>query len=150
MNIPITLKTNTLTKNNMKDKFVTPEIALKLKELGFDEPCFGYFAKDWNKTDEKLFIYQNEEELHCERTEAPLWQDVIDMFREKYALLIDSPVPDRWNDGNWSVRVESMNKMIVLEAHVGQPYWRVYRCFDSYQDAREKTILIVIDIISKL
>ena len=33
----------------MQKQFVTYEIALKLKELGFDEPCFGYYTpiKDW-------------------------------------------------------------------------------------------------------
>lgn len=33
----------------MKKEFVTYEIALKLKELGFDEPCFGYYTimKNW-------------------------------------------------------------------------------------------------------
>lgn len=33
----------------MKEQFVTYEIALKLKELGFDEPCFGYYRpmKEW-------------------------------------------------------------------------------------------------------
>ena len=33
----------------MKSQFATYEIALKLKELGFDEECFGYYTpmKDW-------------------------------------------------------------------------------------------------------
>lgn len=33
----------------MKKQFVTYEIALKLKELGFDEDCFGYYTpmKHW-------------------------------------------------------------------------------------------------------
>lgn len=33
----------------MKEQFITFEIALKLKELGFDEPCFGYYTpmKEW-------------------------------------------------------------------------------------------------------
>ena len=33
----------------MRKHFVTYEIALKLKELGFDEPCFGYYRpmKEW-------------------------------------------------------------------------------------------------------
>ena len=30
----------------MEEQFVTYEIALKLKELGFDEPCFGFFDKE--------------------------------------------------------------------------------------------------------
>ena len=33
----------------MKDNFVSYKIAKKLKELGFDEPCIGYYTpmKDW-------------------------------------------------------------------------------------------------------
>ena len=33
----------------MEKQFVTYEIALKLKELDFDEPCFGYYTpmKEW-------------------------------------------------------------------------------------------------------
>ena len=33
----------------MKEQFVTYEIALKLKKLGFDEKCFGYYRpmKEW-------------------------------------------------------------------------------------------------------
>ena len=33
----------------MKNEFVTYEITVKLKELGFDEPCFGYYTpmKPW-------------------------------------------------------------------------------------------------------
>ena len=30
--------------SEIKEQFVTYEIALKLKELGFDEPCFGYYT----------------------------------------------------------------------------------------------------------
>ena len=39
----------------MEKQFVSFDIALKLKELGFDEPCFAYFTKmkDWMITDYK-------------------------------------------------------------------------------------------------
>ena len=35
--------------SKVKEQFVSYEIALKLKELGFDEPCFGYYTpmKEW-------------------------------------------------------------------------------------------------------
>ena len=42
-----------------------------------------------------------------------------------------------------------MNKMIILEHHVDQPYWRVYRCFESYEEAREQSILKVIEQLKK-
>lgn len=30
----------------MQEQFVTYEIALKLKELGFNEPCFAYYDEE--------------------------------------------------------------------------------------------------------
>lgn len=72
----------------MKKQFVTYEIALKLKELGFDEECFGYYSK---QHDDSYFlcIYQQEDEYSKERLEAPLWQQVIDWFREKHDIIIN-------------------------------------------------------------
>ncbi len=42
--------------SNISDEFVSWEIASKMKELGFDEPCFGYFDPVNN-----LCIYQEED-----------------------------------------------------------------------------------------
>ena len=72
----------------MKEQFVTYEIALKLKELGFDEECFGAFiTKDRgylivNTTTEFEFgirLHQTENS-----TLAPLWQQAIDWFDKQY------------------------------------------------------------------
>lgn len=30
----------------MNEDFVTYELAVKLKEKGFDEPCYGYYHRD--------------------------------------------------------------------------------------------------------
>lgn len=68
----------------MNKQFVTYEIALKLKELGFNELCLAqYFIKSCNLITEKDFsvVYDN-------MLNAPLWQQVIDWFRVKYNVLI--------------------------------------------------------------
>jgi len=60
-------------------EFVSYEEALELKELGFDEPCFGvYYSKDRDvrKTDIN------------EKGNAPLYQQVFRFFREKHGLTI--------------------------------------------------------------
>ena len=63
----------------MKDLFVTYEQALDLKELGFDEPCFGFYD-----------IFTNEVKggnFPCEGSNnAPLKQQVIQWFRDKHQL----------------------------------------------------------------
>lgn len=78
--------------NYMEKQFVTYEIALKLKELGFDEECFGCWetntefympfmvGQDLDKTDN--FNSKN----NC--ISAPLWQQVIDWLREEYQIEI--------------------------------------------------------------
>ena len=61
----------------MEKEFVTYEIALALKELGFDEECFNVY-------DELGFIQDEKEmdKLNLIKLNAPLWQQVIDWFRE--------------------------------------------------------------------
>jgi hypothetical protein len=68
----------------MEKEFVPYEQALALKELGFDEPCFGYFY-----TEDKFFetkIKNSELEEDCSIS-APLWQQAFRWFREKYGLI---------------------------------------------------------------
>jgi len=69
----------------MKKEFVTYEQALALKELGFDEPCFGYWkSKNWliqEKTRTDGYTHADQE---CS---APLYQQAFRWFREKYGLI---------------------------------------------------------------
>jgi hypothetical protein len=68
----------------MDKEFVTYEQALALKELGFDEQCFGGYAKD----DKTLYIgFDAKFVKHFFRDfyiPAPLKQQVFRWFREKY------------------------------------------------------------------
>ena len=68
----------------MKEQFVTYEIALKLKELGFDEECFGLYK---NKI---LFRYYETFTWNdfSNSIKAPLWQQVIDWLREEHGIHI--------------------------------------------------------------
>ena len=64
----------------MKKQFATYEIALAVKELGFDEPCLGRFVG-------RSFILDSGELSQKQITEsyallAPIWQQLIDWFRE--------------------------------------------------------------------
>jgi len=73
----------------MEKQFVTYEIALKLKELGFDRECFGIFSG------EKLIIqgewlYSTNSETMSETTNptAPLWQQAIQWIWSYHKILI--------------------------------------------------------------
>ena len=61
----------------MKDFTLYPE-ALALKELGFDEPCFGYY---FNKQ-----LSFGARTSYGEVVEAPLYQQAFRWFREKCDL----------------------------------------------------------------
>ncbi len=68
----------------MNKEFVPYELAVKLKELGFDEYCFAVY---FNTTQQLYFSkYINEFTIDI-RTLAPLYQQAFRWFREKYGYL---------------------------------------------------------------
>jgi hypothetical protein len=74
----------------MKNEFIPYEQALKLKELGFDEPCLAYY----NINDELTFtiiVSQNTNSFWLANPSniisAPLYQQAFRWFREKYKLV---------------------------------------------------------------
>ena len=78
----------------MKKQFVTYEIALKLKELGFDEECFGryegtdYYLEKWNGVKLEPTHTTSQNTFSWQLASAPLWQQVIDWFREKHKIRV--------------------------------------------------------------
>jgi len=74
----------------MNKEFVTYEQALALKELGFNEPCFGYYieTKEWIPASysQKGTIYPSNSDLMKEWVSASLYQQAFRWFREKYKL----------------------------------------------------------------
>ena len=61
----------------MEKEFVPYELAVKLKELGFDDPCSGWYTPD------KSLIKEYVTKMHLK---APLYQQAFRWFREKYYL----------------------------------------------------------------
>ena len=67
----------------MNKEFIPYEQALALKELGFDEPCFGLYHND------KTFYptqCKSHEQFHGQICSAPLYQQAFRWFREKHNL----------------------------------------------------------------
>ena len=64
----------------MEKEFVTYEQSLSLKELGFDEDCFGFY----NDMENNKPMGGN---FPCDgRNSAPLYQQAFRWFREKYKI----------------------------------------------------------------
>jgi hypothetical protein len=69
----------------MKNEFIPYEQALALKELGFDEPCFGYYSIDSLNLKTPTFNMGKPFEYKwC--LPAPLYQQAFRWFREKHGL----------------------------------------------------------------
>ena len=62
----------------MTKEFVPYELAVKLKALGFDEPCFGYY---YNKQ-----LSFGARTSYGEVIEAPTFSQAFRWFREEYQL----------------------------------------------------------------
>ena len=73
----------------MEKEFVPYEIALELKVLGFDEPCFGYYHVCDGYTKGHAFCYFNEPERYESDSAvlAPTFSQAFRWFREKYDLV---------------------------------------------------------------
>ena len=85
----------------MKKEFVPYGLALELKELGFDEPCFGYY--DPNKKFEYLnwetfkdFPYLAKNSEWQDLYGAPTYSQAFRWFREEHALcIVIKPIDDK-------------------------------------------------------
>jgi len=67
----------------MNNEFIPYEQALELKELGFDEPCFGYYNSGVKNPLEVEYSIPYD---HKEYLSAPLYQQAFSWFREKHNL----------------------------------------------------------------
>lgn len=80
----------------MKNLFVSYETALKLKEKGFDEPCFACYNLDKHFFVRHIGICLGSDEYTNNSVipddygifSAPLYQQVIDWFRGNYKIWI--------------------------------------------------------------
>ena len=102
----------------MENEFVSYTQALALKELGFDEPCFGYYYHENYFTKCTPQIYYSNSFTECDSDsvvpsnscKAPLYQQAFRWFREKYNFDVGTAKDshdiyhfqiDTNNYGNW-------------------------------------------------
>jgi hypothetical protein len=78
----------------MNKEFIPYEQALELKELGFDERCFGFYNPRHEISKEPLYEHTGGTFDNYNRTDylvsAPLYQQAFRWFREKY--LVDAEI----------------------------------------------------------
>lgn len=127
----------------MKHLFVPYNLALELKEKGFNEPCFTWWGKypPHDKEPELInvggHIFENTFTNHPDtNTTAPLYQQVIDWFREKHKLhfyIETTPSFDKMQGNKFKVSIKSCF----------EPFkWTTghYYLGDTYYEALDKAI----------
>jgi hypothetical protein len=131
----------------MEKEFIPYEQALALKELGFDEPCFGAFNKNgvlqratsdwWNKD---TLIRINSATYADLETLTPLYQQAFRWFRDEYDL--DSFVKHLYKS---TVKVGyyfGINKYKGVEFQTDFDVW-----YNSYEEAELECLKKLIEIV---
>ena len=120
----------------MKDLFVPYEVALRMKALGFNEPCFGFWSKIHG-----LFITTTSGKLNEEAGEclAPTFSQCFRWFREKYNL--HSFIDSKWKNLGWEFELVDLNKMEVVSL-IGKKYG-----YNTYDEAEIACLDKLIEII---
>jgi hypothetical protein len=131
----------------MNKEFVSYEIALKLKELGFKEQCFSFYD-----IEKKIYAsegyYKIGYNVLNEEVIAPLYQQVFRWFREQF---------------NWQSSIEATNDQhshklgynhFIWNNVTGEEYHTMPKdspfgdwCFKTYEEAQKECILDLISII---
>ena len=97
----------------MNEDFVTYELAVKLKEKGFNEPCYGYYHT--NKGDESIELCGNGDadflnSINFHRVAAPTISQVLKWLIEEQNMFvcIDFFLHNGGSQIWWTVRIEDM------------------------------------------
>ena len=138
----------------MKDQFVPYELALALKELGFNEPCFTSFDDKQrlrNPFDCKEDYINNVSFIEnstcfCKTSElsngfiaAPLWQQAFDWFRDKH-YLPSCLLPYISTKKDWEEELIYIPKIYTLEGTLTLE-------MGVYEEARLACLVKLIEIV---
>lgn len=121
----------------LEEQFIPYNLAIKLKELGFDEECFickviGKEHLIYTPSDYEDFPEQKEKEVLI-----PLYQQAFRFFREKYGL-----------DGIISI-VHSIGNIYTYSIWKGIYENDYDECFNIYEEAELACLKKLIEIANK-
>ena len=97
----------------MEKEFVTYNQALALKELGFDEPCFGFHSKIYGlmmfKTSGSSSLYKDAGECL-----APTYSQAFRFFREEYDLWFRPDYYDEMREYDYQGSIHQLGRYSSL------------------------------------
>lgn len=143
----------------MKELFVSYNVASLAKEKGFDEPCLAYYFP--SKKEIRLSLVTQMEEGYSYITNSmitvkeviatPLYQQLIDWFREKHTTRIVDDIQSGTMSGRLlssykfnAIKIDGLYTKDVLK------YSKIEnKSFPSYYEALDKTLETILLRIKK-
>ena len=131
----------------MKKEFVNYNQALKLKELGFDEPCFGFYQLEYGEI-RPIMVDDDEQyrltgyrtcknsEIPKHYTSAPTFSQTFRWFRETYRL-----------DGKPEYFLNNFYCFIINDMKQEDTSRRLFTEFPSYEEAELACLDKLIEIV---
>jgi hypothetical protein len=150
----------------MEKEFIPYELALELKELGFDEPCFMFYEqgtsskylqkgivddywgdysepRDWNSIPHKPY------KPFCQCISAPLYQQAFRWFREEYGLFSNLDVIDNCATFYYEYQmVNHKDTEFYHDGHQARRLWDNLK-FKTYEEAELECLKKLIEIVKK-
>lgn len=134
---------------NLKDQFVSREIAIKLKEKGFNEPCISVYRNFNLYFDKMISGYEsdvsesndfstntsldnfdvNKKDKSNYWITAPLLTQVIDWFREKHNLYIE--IRADYNDYTFCINSKDHNNKRLKELRMNFGFKEYYETLNK-------------------
>jgi hypothetical protein len=134
----------------MNKEFIPYEQALALKELGFDEPCFGWFRSTLIPSNFTEFFLETEFGMNESPSDwvnsnfldkacsAPLYQQAFRWFREKYNLICRVSVT------SYGCTLDEQEFYCVITSKYGTASYEIFNTYEEAElDCLDKLIEIV-------
>ncbi len=145
----------------MESEFIPYNLALRLKELGFDEPCLAYFKIEYNALNKKHFgclsFPKDIKDLESQKKMtycigqmtllAPTWQSAFEWFREKYNIEIN--ICKGFYDIPKNGFFFSKHDYYILDLFTFEEDYCEENAFkySNYQSAKENSLLKMCEIV---
>lgn len=123
----------------MKKEFVSYDIALALKELGFDEPCVAVYFGEYEERDfdNGIALEYRQSQYYAQKgwfkgLLAPLYQQAFRWFRSKnieFQIVKNYP-----SDYGYDFQIKVKNK------------WNTYIDYETYEEAQDACLKKLIEI----
>ena len=128
-------------KQGIESLFCPYKLALEIKELGFYEPCFGWYQSSRLKIEAHPLNFGDQTYMRNEDCFAPTFSQAFKFFRDEYSLY--SHVRESFAFDNTLEFVAQINGSYVNHGIADKPINR----FETYEEAELECLNKLIEIV---